>query len=777
MHPTLYNSAWLTPIGTTAALWLLPAFPVAGAAITGFLGRPLMRRFGGRAVGAVAAAAMVGTTIAAALLVGGSLLALPEGGRLLHQTVWSLFSVGDIKVDLGLVLDPLSAVMVALIAFLGTLIHLYAAVYMKDDPGAPRFFAFLNLFVASMLVLVLGDGFVSLFFGWEGVGACSYVLIGFWYRRPAAADAATKAFIVNRVGDAAFIVGIAVLLWGLGGVTPMTGVAPGNLGHVQVVRSSPPAGEGAEPSVQVREKPTSLFVGPTLNFGELHDQLIVQISRPGPIDPMRNPAVRPAVWLLSQKKLGGMPLLFVVCVLLFLGAAGKSAQVPLFAWLPDAMAGPTPVSALIHAATMVTAGVYLLARLSFLFVLSPGALTVIAVVGTLTAVVGATAAVAQNDLKRALAYSTVSQLGFMFVGAAMGGGAGIFHVITHGFFKACLFLAAGVIIHAAEQALPATSADGGPVSDPQDMRGMRALGLGASLPWIRRAYLVACLALAGFPVASGFFSKDRIFTELALGQGLLISPALLLAMLALAAFLTSLYAFRTYFLVFGTGPGNAHPAHGPGSVMTGVVVTLALGAIAVGPWLGWPSNWGNAQPILERFLGPIFGGNAPSAVAAVPVVVSARAATTIEWGFQAGGLLLAALGFGVARVLYRIPAAAPARVSRLTSFFASGWRFDQVYRVLAVRPAWQVARLAAWLDRGVFDRVVDGVATHGVQLARWTGAFDRRVIDAGVNSASDAVLAAGRGASRFQNGRINSYMVVIAAGVAVLIVLVCFLFA
>ncbi|HEX2658733.1 MAG TPA: proton-conducting transporter membrane subunit [Polyangia bacterium] len=769
MNSTLYNSVWLTPTGTTAALWLLPAFPVLGAIVSGLLGGRLMRRFGGRAVGAVAAAAMVATLIAAAVLVGGTLLALPEDGRRLTQTIWSLFSVGGIRVDLGLALDPLSAVMVALIAFLGTLIHLYAAVYMKDDPGAPRFFAFLNLFVASMLVLVLGDGFVPLFFGWEGVGACSYVLIGFWYRRPAAADAATKAFIVNRVGDAAFIAGIALLLWGLGGVTPMTGVAPGNVGQVQVVRGSPPARDGAEPVVRARQKPTPLFVGPTLQFAELRDQLIVQYRWLGPVDPVNNPEVRPAVWLLSPKKLGGMPLFFVVCLLLFLGAAGKSAQVPLFAWLPDAMAGPTPVSALIHAATMVTAGVYLLARLSFLFALSPGALTVIAVAGTLTAVVGATAALVQNDLKRALAYSTVSQLGYMFVGAATGGAAGIFHVVTHGFFKACLFLAAGLIIHAAEEAHAA---------DPQDLRGLRALGLGGALPWTRRAYLIACVALAGLPVASGFFSKDQILTELALGQGLLVSPALLLSLLALTSFLTSLYAFRTYFLMFGGAPdGSAHAAHPPSPVMTGVVVILAAGAIVVGPWLGWPSNWGgHAQPILERFLAPIFGGNLSSAVVSAPVVVPEHTRAAVEWGFQAGGVVLAILGFALARVLYRnpTPAAAP---TGLRAFFVTGWRFDDVYRVVAVRPVWALSRLAAWMDRGVLDRLVDGVATQGVRLARWTGAFDGRVIDAGVNGASDVVLAAGRRASRFQNGRINSYVVVVAAGVAALVVLICFLFA
>ena len=311
------------------------------------------------------------------------------------------------------------------------------------------------------------------------------------------------------------------------------------------------------------------------------------------------------------------------------------------------------------------------------------------------------------------------------------------------------------------------------------MRGIRALGLGFALPWIRRAYLAACLALAGLPVASGFFSKDQILTELALGQGLLVSPALLLSVLAFTSFLTSLYAFRTYFLVFGAAPAGGPAAHPASRLMTGVVVALAAGAIVVGPWLGWPSNWGHAQPILERFLAPIFDGNSASAVVSAPVPVPEQARAVIEWGFQAGGVVLAVLGFVVARVLYRNPGAAADGTSLggVRAFLRSGWRFDDLYRVLAVGPTWKLARLAAWLDRGVFDRLVDGVAAQGVRLARWTGAFDGRVIDAGVNGASDAVLAAGRRASRFQNGRINSYVVVIAAGVAVLVVLICFLFA
>ncbi len=792
MNSISYSGGWLTPAGVTAPLAVLLAFPLAGAitcALWGALGEARFgRASGGRVAPVIAILAMLGTLAAAVAIVCAELLPIDERERWLVQPLWSLFTAGNFRVTVGLAMDPLAAVMVLLVTGLGTLIHVFAAAYMDGDPGRPRFFAFLNLFVFSMLLLVLADGFVALFFGWEGVGVCSYFLIGFWYQRRAAADAAMKAFIVNRVGDFAFLLGIALLLWGMGGIQMVTTSAAGQVGTIRTV-DGPMAqeGDGPRPRMQRMRIP----VGPTLSFRELRDQLRLEmIPRTGASVAPRI-MFRPATFLLDRKKLAGMPFLFVVCVLLFLGAAGKSAQIPLFAWLPDAMAGPTPVSALIHAATMVTAGVYLLARLSFLFALSPGALTVVAVIGTLTALVGATAALAQTDLKRVLAYSTVSQLGYMFVAIGAGAaGAGVFHVVTHGFFKACLFLAAGIVIHAVAARSPARAgaSDGAGPHDGQDLRRMG--GLAAALPWTRRGYFCACAALGGLPFASGFYSKDQILTALASTARLTIAPSSLLAVLALTAFLTSLYAFRTYYLIFYGRPAGAaenrrevvHAGtggeQGRGSrIMTVVVVSLGVGALGVGPLLGWPSNWLPDQPVpvLQRFLAPLFDGDWPTLSSPeVPLVVA--------WGMQAGGLALAVLGFVVARALYRDGDATSAsrrggagRFARAARFFASGWGFDRIYRGLGVIPVLALARAATWFDRRILDRAVDAAASGAVAVARLTGAFDKRALDGVVDGVSGAVLSAGRRSARMQSGRLNSYVLGIAAGVAALVVLAYFL--
>ena len=776
-----YGGGWLTPDGIDAPLALLLLFPLLGAVLAAVAGSLFDRRFAGRLAPALAVAAMLATLVTALVIFFGDVLPVGARDRIFRQALWPLFVVGGIRVSFGLALDPLSAVMVLLVTGLGTLIHVYAAVYMEGEGGRPRFFAFLNLFVFSMLLLVLADGFVPLFFGWEGVGACSYFLIGFWYRRATAADAATKAFIVNRVGDGAFLVGIAMLLWGMGGVQMVTGSAPGQVSSVLTVNGpmivTP---EGLQPSPEKRRLP----VGPTLDFHELRDQLRLEMlpRGGGMVDATHDVHFRPTSFLLVRKTIWHLPLLFVVCGLLLLGAAGKSAQIPLFAWLPDAMAGPTPVSALIHAATLVTAGVYLLARLSFLFALSPGALTAVAVVGTLTAFVGATAALVQNDLKRVLAYSTVSQLGYMFVAlGASAAGAGLFHVITHGFFKACLFLAAGLVVHAVTATTP-QAAERPDLA--QDLRQMG--GLARVLPATRWAYFFACAALAGLPFASGFFSKDLILTELAISDRLSIAPGALLVVLAVTSFLTALYAFRSYYLIFFGGPprhaGEAHAGgHGGGgrghAVMTAVVLALALGAIVAGPALGWPANWtpGHAKSLFQQFLAPMFDGDWPRRVAV-------DAPPALEWGMQAGGVVLAVLGWAVARALYRDAAAtAPARRrlaerwSVVVRLFATGWQADRVYHLVLIAPARALARAATWLDRAIVDRAVNALAAGGLRLGRVAGLFDRRAVDGVVGGVSEGVMAAGRRGARLQNGRINSYVLGIVAGVAALVVLAYFL--
>jgi len=783
-----YSGGWLTPPGIDAPLVWLLLFPLLGALATAVLGSLSARRFSGRVAPALAVAAMLATLATALVIFFTDVLPAGERERIFRQPLFPLFAMGGIRVSFGLVMDPLSTVMVLLVTALGTLIHLYAAFYMEGDQGRPRFFAFLNLFVFSMLLLVLADGFVPLFFGWEAVGACSYFLIGFWYRRAAAADAATKAFVVNRVGDAALLVGISMLLWGMGGVEMMTGSAAGQLGTV-LTRTGPmvETGEGLQPTPGRQKVP----VGPTLDFHELRDQLRLEmLPRAGvttnpisgaTVDAAHDVHFRPGAYLLNRKRVGHMPFLFVVCALLLLGAAGKSAQLPLFAWLPDAMAGPTPVSALIHAATLVTAGVYLLARLSFLFALSQGALTLVAVIGTLTALVGATAALVQNDLKRVLAYSTVSQLGYMFVALGAGAaGAGVFHVVTHGFFKACLFLAAGLIVHVVAATTP------GVEERPdlaQDLRQMG--GLAPALPATRWAYFAACAALAGLPFASGFFSKDLILTALATCDRLSISTPLLLAALGVTSFLTSLYAFRSYYLIFFGRPprDRAHAAHPAGhrgsgeAVMTAVVVLLALGAIAVGPLLGWPGNWSGShgESGLLRFLGPMFQGDWPRRD-------TPQTSAAVEWGMQLGGALVAFLGWAVARALYRdAEATAPARrrlaeryafVERL---FATGWQADRAYHLLAVAPVRALSRAAVWLDRALVDRAVNAVAALGLRLGWLAGLFDKHAVDGVVGGVSEAALAAGRRGARLQNGRINSYVLGIAAGIAALVVLAYFL--
>jgi NADH-quinone oxidoreductase subunit L len=532
----------------------------------------------------------------------------------------------------------------------------------------------------------------------------------------------------------------------------------------------------------------------------MRDQIGVEIALPpSAVRQHGSPAdahVYPARALIARMEVAGLPLAFVACVLIFLGAAGKSAQLPFSAWLPDAMAGPTPVSALIHAATMVTAGVYLFARLGFLFALSPGAVTVVVLVGTVTALGAAGAALFQNDLKRVLAYSTVSQLGYMFAATAGGGSSGIFHVVTHGFFKAALFLAAGVIIHAVEermeQRMEKRMNPGGGEAAPdeaQDLRTMRELGgLAAALPWTRCAYFVACLALAGFPIASGFYSKDQILAAVATAPNLLVSPPLVLGALAVTSFLTACYAFRSYYFVF-SGPrarlsdtrgqpppapaGSAPHASAESRLLAGVVLALGLGAVVAGPLLGWPRNWtaSHASPALDTFLEPVFAGN----FGEVPPI---EVPPALEWGLQVGGLAVAVLGWLVARRLYG-PRGSLARVAAAPSgalgpFFAGGGGLDTAYRLVAVRPVLALARAVAWLDRRVIDRAVDGVAAAGVTAARFTGLFDRRVVDGAVNGASAGVIAAGRRAARLQSGRLNLYIVLLAAGIAGTVVLVYF---
>ncbi|HYE99420.1 MAG TPA: NADH-quinone oxidoreductase subunit L, partial [Planctomycetota bacterium] len=481
---------------TITYLWLVPVLPLAGFLVNGLLRLPRP------------AAALVGCAGPAASFVLSifAVAAYASYGKAVGQSLFEWITVGSLSVDVAFRVDALSAVMILVVTGVGSLIHVYAVSYMHDDPGFSRFFAYLNLFMFSMLVLVLGDSLPLLFLGWEGVGLCSYLLIGFWYKDLKNADAGKKAFITNRVGDFGFLLGI-FCVWRLFG---------------------------------------------TLDFADM--------------------ATKP----LPE---GSETLAYAAALLLFLGATGKSAQIPLYVWLPDAMAGPTPVSALIHAATMVTAGVYMIGRLGFLFLGAPEALAIVGLVAALTALLAGAIAVAQNDIKKVLAYSTVSQLGFMFAGMSTGVyTTGLFHVVTHAFFKALLFLGAGAVIHA--------------LHGEQDIRKMG--GLGRKLPVLTGLFLAGGLALAGFPFTSGFFSKDAILAAVFANGQVVVG-----ALLVLTAGLTAFYTTRLCIVVFGPRPhdehGNAHDGHHelhkPGLLMLVPLAVLALLSLFGGALAGPIDRW------------------------------------------------------------------------------------------------------------------------------------------------------------------------------------------
>ena len=452
-------------------LAFIPLFPLLGFAINASMGRRLPKAVSGGLASLVMLA-----SFAVSVMVVWQLANLAPPQRLIEQTLYTWIASGDFVLDLTLRVDPLAAVMILVVTGIGSLIHIYSTAYMHEesDPEYARYFSYLNLFAFFMLVLVLGANFLVLFVGWEGVGLCSYLLIGFWFEKRSAADAGKKAFVVNRVGDYAFILGTLLLF---------------------------------------------------VRFGTLDFQRLASAVAPLAAD-------------------SGFGPLSVATLLLFIGATGKSAQIPLYVWLPDAMEGPTPVSALIHAATMVTAGVYMIGRNAVLFSHAPETMAVVAVIGAATALMAGTIGLVQNDIKRVLAYSTVSQLGYMFLAMGVGAfGAGIFHLYTHAFFKACLFLGSGAVIHA--------------LHGEQDIRNMG--GLKAGLPITYWTFLIGSLAIAGVPGLAGFFSKDEIlFETFAHGHTILWTIGILTSLL------TATYMFRLVFLTFHgvrrhEAPAPEHP--------------------------------------------------------------------------------------------------------------------------------------------------------------------------------------------------------------------------
>ncbi|RLB53677.1 MAG: NADH-quinone oxidoreductase subunit L [Deltaproteobacteria bacterium] len=679
-------------------LWLIPFLPLLGAVSNGLAGHWLQKRFGEKAVHTIAVG-LPWLSFLVAVVAFFKLRSLPEGALLLDR-LWTWVAVGQFHVELAFGMDALSAMMALIVTFVGSLIHVYSIGYMHGDESYFRFFTYLNLFMFAMLTLVLGDNLLLMFVGWEGVGLCSYLLIGFWYRDLNNARAGMKAFVVNRIGDFGFLVGFFILFWGLGGNWGEGGY------HL-----------GGQASLAFRELPA--LVAP-----------------------------------LADKLLWGVPLATLVGIFFFVGATGKSAQIPLYVWLPDAMAGPTPVSALIHAATMVTAGVYMVARMNFLYVLSPAAMTVVALTGAATALFAATIGCLQYDIKKVLAYSTVSQLGYMFIGVGVGAfWAGSYHLLTHDFFKACLFLGAGSVILS--------------MHHEQDMRKMG--GLGRVMPLTRWTYWVACVAIAGFPIASGFFSKDEILWR-AFDSAALLVPGWVPWLLGfVAAGLTSFYMFRSYFMTF-TGETVKVHGHEPEEqrpVVTGVLVMLAIGAVMLA-FVGLPHLWMHAPPALEHFLAPVF--------AAAEELPRAGHGHGTEWGLMLASLGVAFLGLGIAWWLYRgrknpLPDRLRQAFPRLHRVVYNKYYVDEIYQATAVRGFLGLSRMNAWFDVHIIDGLVNGAGTFTRALAWIDGAIDTYLVDGAVNLVADSIRAAGARLRRIQTGRLPAYLGGLLLGGVVLVVI------
>jgi NADH-quinone oxidoreductase subunit L len=784
-------------------LWLIPLFPFVGAVINGLFGKKLQDRFGKAAVHTIAIGMM---TLAAAVALGAfvKLLGVPAHERYLLDTAWKMIHVGRFHVDFAFAIDPLSGMMALIITLIGTGIHVYSTGYMSEEPAYWRFFCYLNLFVFSMLLLVLGDSFILMFFGWEGVGLCSYLLIGFWYKEKKNATAGMKAFVVNRVGDWGFVTGLFFLFWGLGG-------SWANLDHeyeviepppaaIEVLRVNEPGGEMKEGEHAKEEKKLeegtpvheAIQVGPTVVFRELRNQLSITNAK----------GERPLADQLVEKTVWGIPLVFLIGLCFFIGACGKSAQIPLYVWLPDAMAGPTPVSALIHAATMVTAGVYMIARLNFIFVLSPGAMTVVACVGAMTALFAATIGLFQYDIKKVLAYSTVSQLGFMFIGVGVGAWwAGAFHLLTHACFKACLFLGSGSVIHGMHHLTHhrehAAHGDGhdehgahhgddehkprdirlqpDPI-DPQDMRNMG--GLASLMPKTRLTYLIACIAIAGFPVAAGFYSKDEILWKAYANGSTLVPGMLIWAVGLIAATCTSFYMFRSYYMTFYyRAPSDEHKEHVHESPLniTGVLMALAALCLIIGPLLGWPALFGGEHnPFsLEKWLEPVTN-------LSDKYLTGARAFTenhTLEMAFMLVSIGVATLGWYVARSLYLDAAKSEARLNAWKAQYASihrlvyeKYRVDELYQATFVRGFIMSANAFAWFDANVVDWLVNLMGKIALGVAWVGGLIDTYIVDGAVNGVADLVLASGREIRKTQTGRVNNYVLGVVVGIVILVI-------
>src|SRR5580700_2185546 len=676
-------------------IWWIPLLPAFGAVVMFFFGRKLQK--------ATVSAVCVGTIVLAFLMSCGAVWqysAWSSTAQNFHQPyekplyTWLGSDTGhltyttqsgkpaEFRADVAFLLDPLSSIWLLFVTGVGFLIHVYSAGYMEHEEGYYRFFGYLNLFMFSMLTLITANNLLLLFVGWEGVGLCSYLLIGFYFLRKSATDAGKKAFIANRIGDAGFILGLFLMLGTLG----------------------------------------------TIQFTDL------------------GPAIAAGHFAM------GDATLTAIAILLFVGATGKSAQLPLYVWLPDAMEGPTPVSALIHAATMVTAGVYMIARTNAVFSMAPKALAVVAVVGVVTSIFAATMGLVQNDIKRVLAYSTVSQLGYMFLACGVGAyTAGVFHLMTHAFFKACLFLGSGSVIHA--------------LSGEQDMRKMGALW--NKIPKTARTFVVASIAISGIPPLAGFFSKDAI-----LGHAFEYNKLLWLLGFITAG-MTAFYMFRLVNMTFF---GNSrvdheveHHIHESPKSMTVPLVILALLSI-VGGWVGWPASLGGSDRF-DRFLEPVISRDAEGAAEAAGAAQAASGAAT-EYLLMLASVAIAAGGIWLAYRWYIQRPEVPDKIAAWSPFLYrlvyNKYYVDQLYDAMFVN---RVKDLALML--GSFDvNFINGLGVDGSGwLTRLTssisGIWDSWIVDGLVNLSARIVWLFSWPARMLQTGRVARYALFMLAGVLI----------
>jgi len=665
-------------------IWLIPILPLCGAAIMLLFGRQLSKT--------VVSIICPGAVLGSFLLSLGAVIQLAGLKERTHQVV--LFEwLPQLHADFGYLLDPLSSVMILVVTLVGFLIHIYATGYMAHEHGPNhggyyRFFGYLNLFVFFMLTLVLANNYPLLFVGWEGVGLCSYLLIGFYFHKKSAGDAGKKAFIVNRIGDSAFILGMFF-------VFQVTG---------------------------------------SLRFTEVTDAL--RSARFGP-------------------EVTHFGILSLTALLLFIGATGKSAQLPLYVWLPDAMEGPTPVSALIHAATMVTAGVYMCARSNALFALTPETSHIVAAVGACTAIFAASIGLVQNDIKRVLAYSTVSQLGYMFLAVGVGAyWVGVFHLYTHAFFKALLFLGAGSVIHA--------------MSGEQDMRNMG--GLRNKIPITFGTMFIASLAIAGIPGLSGFFSKDEILWQTWSAPEL--GSKVLWVVGFLTALMTAFYMWRLMFMTFFGEPRmdekTKHHIHESPKSMTIPLMVLAGGSVVAG-WIGMPKVFGENGFMqgLEHWLAPVFESGKEAAHAAAEHGAAAHHDTTMEWVLMGLSIGAALSGIFLARHIYlRMKAEDRPTGGFIYPVLLNKWYVDELYDFLFVNGLSKGGgTLMAKFDTNVIDGGVNGTAWLTRMVSRISMWYDTWIVDGLVNLTAFTVRALSFPVRFLQTGFLQSYALVFMAGV------------